>query len=226
VYTLFSTPVLLDALRIDAEDVGSSHDFGRDILPRIIPDRKAIAYDFADENKKEVRYWRDVGTLDSYYEAHMDSVSVNPVFNLYDHHWPIRTVPPAGPPAKFVFAEEGRRMGVAINSLVSHGSIISGGRIMNSFLSPGVRINSFCEIEGCILLDNVNVGRHSRIRHAIINQGVQLPENSEIGFDLNADRRAGHVVTDSGIVVVSDTSAAKPVHSVEKLNTNVAAQSA
>jgi glucose-1-phosphate adenylyltransferase len=222
---LFSTPVLLDALRNDAEDAGSSHDFGRDILPRIIRDRKAIAYDFVDENKKEVRYWRDVGTLDAYYEANMDLVSVNPVFNLYDHQWPIRTVPPVGPPAKFVFAEEGRRMGVALDSLISRGCIISGGRVLNSVLSPGVRINSFCEIESCILLQDVNVGRHSRIRRAIVDQGVQLPENTEIGFDLNADRTEGRLVTESGIVVVSDAPTAKPVRSVEMSHT-AAAESA
>jgi glucose-1-phosphate adenylyltransferase len=214
---LFSTPVLLDALRDDSEDPGSSHDFGRDILPRIINRRRVIAYDFVDQNNKEVRYWRDVGTLDAYYQANMDLVSVNPVFNLYDSQWPIRTVPPAGPPAKFVFAEEGRRMGVALDSLVSHGCIISGGRVLGSVLSPGVRINSFCEIENSILLDGVEVGRHSRIRRAIIDQGVRLPENSEIGVNLAADRGAGHVVTDSGVVVVHKAPAAKPARSAGTL---------
>ena len=209
---LFSTPLLLEALRYDSADPGSSHDFGRDILPRIIGDRRVIAYDFIDENKKEVRYWRDVGTLDAYYEANMDLVSVNPVFNLYDSQWPIRTVPPMGPPAKFVFAEEGRRMGVALNSLVSHGCIISGGRVAGSVLSPGVRINSFCEIDSSVLLPNVNVGRHSRIRRAIVDQSVQLPENSEIGFEPEADRAAGYAVTDAGIVVVHRAPMAMPVN--------------
>ena len=209
---LFSTRLLLEALRYDSADPGSSHDFGRDILPRIIGDRRVIAYDFIDENKKEVRYWRDVGTLDAYYEANMDLVSVNPVFNLYDSQWPIRTVPPMGPPAKFVFAEEGRRMGVALNSLVSHGCIISGGRVAGSVLSPGVRINSFCEIDSSVLLPNVNVGRHSRIRRAIVDQSVQLPENSEIGFEPEADRAAGYAVTDAGIVVVHRAPMAMPVN--------------
>ena len=140
----------------------------------------------------------------------MDLVAVTPVFNLYDSRWPIRTVPPAGPPAKFVFAEEGRRMGVAINSLVSHGCIVSGGRVAGSVLSPGVRVNSFCDIEGSILLPYVNVGRRSRIRRAIVNEGVQIPENSEIGFDHDADLRAGYLVTGSGIVVVHAAAEANP----------------
>jgi glucose-1-phosphate adenylyltransferase len=132
-----------------------------------------------------------VCTLDAYYAANMDLVSVNPVFNLYDSQCPIRTVSPAGPLTKFVFAEEGRRMGVALDSLVSHGCIVCGGRVLDSILSSGVRINSYCEVENSILLDNVTVGRQIRIRRAIIDQGVQLPESSEIGVDLNADRTPG-----------------------------------
>jgi glucose-1-phosphate adenylyltransferase len=213
---LFSTPVLLDALRRDSEDPASSHDFGRDILPQLVGRHRVYAHDFVDENKKEVRYWRDVGTLDAYYEANMDLVAVTPAFNLYDSEWPIRSVPPAGPPAKFVFADEGRRMGVAIDSLVSHGCIISGGRVNGCVLSPGVRVNSFCDIEDSILLPDVIVGRRSRIRRAIIDQGVQLAENSEIGFDHDADRRAGHLVTGGGIVVVHDAQAC------EDLNVKVA----
>ncbi len=207
---LFSTKVLLDALRRDSGNPDSSHDFGRDILPRLIGRHRIFAYDFVDENRKEVRYWRDVGTLDAYYEANMDLVAVTPAFNLYDRQWPIRSVPPQGPPAKFVFADEGRRTGVAIDSLVSHACIISGGRVNRSVLSPGVRVNSFCDIADSILLHNVTVGRRSRIRRAIIDQDVQLPENSEIGIDHDADRRAGHLVTASGIVVVHDARAAKP----------------
>ncbi|HYM13884.1 MAG TPA: sugar phosphate nucleotidyltransferase, partial [Bryobacterales bacterium] len=126
---LFSTEVLADALRRDAEDPHSSHDFGRDILPWLAREARVIAYDFIDENKKEVRYWRDIGTLDAYYEAHMDLVAVSPVFNLYDASWPVRTFMEQYPPAKFVFADEGHRMGVAVDSIVSHGCIISGGRV-------------------------------------------------------------------------------------------------
>jgi glucose-1-phosphate adenylyltransferase len=201
---LFSTQILLEALREDAENAQSSHDFGKDILPRLIAGRRRVfAYDFVDENRKEVRYWRDVGTLDSYWEANMDLVAVNPVFNLYDEEWPIRASVPPYPPAKFVFAQEGQRMGVAHDSLISHGCIISGGKVNRSVLSPGVRVDSFSEVDSSILLENVRVGRHSRIRRAIIEEGVLVPENSEIGYDPEADRRAGHFVTSSGLVVVS-----------------------
>jgi len=199
---LFSTKVLAEALRRDAGDPGSSHDFGQDILPWLAREARLVAYDFIDENKKEVRYWRDIGTLDAYYDAHMDLVSVSPVFNLYDSEWPIRTTAEQHPPAKFVFAQEGRRMGVAVDSLVSHGCIISGGRVMNSVLSPGVRINSFCQVEHSILFSHVTVGRHSRIRRAIIDRDVDLPEYTEIGYDPVQDRSHGYVLTESGIVVV------------------------
>jgi glucose-1-phosphate adenylyltransferase len=199
---LFSTEVLMDALRRDAEDPESSHDFGHDVLPRLVRDARVIAYDFIDENKKEVLYWRDIGTLDAYYEAHMDLVSVSPVFNLYDAQWPIRTLMEQYPPAKFVFADEGRRMGLAVDSIVSHGCVVSGGRVINSVLSPGVRVNSFCEVAHSILLPHVTIGRHCRIRRAIIDRDVHLPEHTEIGFDREQDRANGFVVTESGIVVV------------------------
>jgi glucose-1-phosphate adenylyltransferase len=199
---LFSTDVLAAALRRDAEDPNSSHDFGRDVLPWLAREARVLAFDFIDENKKEIKYWRDIGTLDAYYEANMDLVSVTPVFNLYDSSWPIRTFMEQYPPAKFVFADEGRRMGVAVDSIVSHGCIISGGRVISSVLSPGVRVNSFCEIEKSILLPHVVVGRHSRVRRAIIDRDVVLPEHTEIGFDAEQDRKNGFVVTESGIVVV------------------------
>jgi glucose-1-phosphate adenylyltransferase len=209
---LFSTPVLAEALRRDADDPDSSHDFGRDILPRLAGEARVMAYDFLDENRKEVKYWRDVGTLDTYYEANMDLVSVSPVFNLYDAAWPIRTLMEQYPPAKFVFADEGRRMGVAIDSIVSHGCIISGGRVINSILSPGVRVNSYCEVEHSILFPLVTVGRHSRLRRVIIDRGVILPEYTEIGFDAEQDRQNGFVVTESGIVVVDH--APQPQHAL------------
>jgi glucose-1-phosphate adenylyltransferase len=145
-----------------------------------------------------------VGTLEAYYDANMDLVSVTPEFNLYDKRWPIRTHLQQQPPAKFVFAQEGRRMGVAIDSIVSGGCIVSGGRVVRSVLSPGVRINSYCEVESSILLHNAEVGRYSRIRRAIIGAGVRLPESSVIGYDLEEDRAKGYHVTDSGIVVVVD----------------------
>jgi len=205
---VINTPVLLRALVEDAEDPNSSHDFGRDVLPRLVGKYNIIAYDFRDLNDKTARYWRDVGTLDAYYEANMDLVSVTPEFNLYDKRWPIRTRLLQQPPAKFVFAQEGRRMGVALDSIVSSGCIVSGGRIVRSILSPGVRVNSYCEVESSILMTDCRIGRYSRIRRAIIDTGVEVPEGSIIGYDLDEDRNRGYTVTESGIVVVP----AQPAH--------------
>lgn len=201
---VFNTAALLEALREDAADPGSEHDFGKNVLPALIGRRRAVAYDFRDLNMKSVRYWRDVGTIDAYYEANMDLVSVSPEFNLYDTGWPIRTRMPQAPPAKFVFAQEGRRMGVATDSIVSPGVIISGARVHHSVLSPGTRVHSYCEIGHSILLEGVSVGRYSRIQRAIIGNGVTLPEGSVVGEDHNRDRAAGHHVTEGGVVVVSN----------------------
>jgi len=201
---LFNTEVMMRALMEDAEDPNSSHDFGRDVIPRCIPKKRVVAYDFIDLNDKTVKYWRDVGTIDAYYAANMDLVSVVPEFNLYDKRWPIRTAMPQMPPAKFVFAQEGRRMGVAIDSIVSGGCIVSGGRVVRSILSPGVRINSYCEVESSILMHNAEVGRYSRIRRAIIGPDMKIPESSVIGYDLQADRAKGYTVTETGIVVVCE----------------------
>ena len=208
---IFNTDVLVRRLREDADTPGSSHDFGRDVIPRCLGDCRVIAYDFLDINAKQARYWRDVGTLDAYYEANMDLVDVTPQLNLYDRRWPIRTRVLQQPPAKFVFAQEGRRMGVAIDSIVSAGSIISGGRVLHSVLSPGVRVNSYCEVEYSILMPNVQIGRYSRIRRAIIDTNMNVPESSVIGFDAEDDRRKGYHITESGIVVVSDAEAAAPI---------------
>jgi glucose-1-phosphate adenylyltransferase len=202
---VFRTAALLEALREDAERPDSSHDFGKDILPRMVQRGNTIAYDFQDLNDKIVRYWRDVGTLDAYYEANMDLVSVTPEFNLYDSRWPIRTHMPQQPPAKFVFAQEGRRMGVAIDSIVSPGCIVSGGRVIRSVLSPGVRVNSYSDVENSILLEGVDVGRYSRIRNAIVDSGVKLAEGTEIGWDENADRERGITISENGIRVVSNS---------------------
>jgi glucose-1-phosphate adenylyltransferase len=199
---LFETDVLLKLLMEDAEDSSSSHDFGRNVIPRALDKAKVVAYDFRDLNDKTARYWRDVGTIDAYYVANLDLVNVVPEFNLYDMRWPIRTRLVQQPPAKFVFAQEGRRMGIAIDSIVSPGCIISGGRISRCVLSPGVRVNSYCEIQNSILLNNARIHRYSRIRNAIIDSGVDIPESSVIGFDLEEDRRKGYTITDSGIVVV------------------------
>ncbi len=204
---IFNRDVLLRLLREDAETPMSSHDFGKDVIPRCLRDCDVIAYDFVDINDKQARYWRDVGTLDAYYEANMDLVDVTPQLNLYDSHWPIRTRVLQQPPAKFVFAQEGRRMGVAIDSIVSAGCIISGGRVMHSVLSPGVRVNSYCEVEYSILMPNAEIGRYSRIRRAIIDTNVKVPESSIIGFNAEDDRQNGYHITESGIVVVSGAAA-------------------
>jgi glucose-1-phosphate adenylyltransferase len=199
---IFKTQVLLDELRADAADPHSSHDFGKDVIPKCLGRRRVIAWDFLDMNRKASLYWRDVGTLDAYYEANMDLVSVSPEFNLYDQRWPIRTAAFQAPPAKFVFAQEGQRMGLAVDSIVSPGCIISGGRVNRSVLSPFVRVNSYCEVDESILLPRVTIGRYSRVRRAIIDRDVVLPENSRVGFDPDEDRALGRVVTPSGITVV------------------------
>jgi glucose-1-phosphate adenylyltransferase len=200
---IFEPKVLKKLLIEDAEDANSSHDFGKDVLPRAVSRYRVVAYDFRDLNAQGARYWRDVGTLDAYYAANIDLVNVIPEFNLYDERWPIRTNLVQQPPAKFVFAQEGRRMGVALDSIVSPGCIVSGGRVIRSVLSQGVRVNSYCEIEGCIVLANAKIGRYSRIRRAIIDSDVIVPESSVIGYDADADRAAGYTVSEGGVVVVS-----------------------
>jgi len=200
---LFDTRLLLEALHEDSQVADSAHDFGKDVIPRMLGKAHVTAYDFRDLNAKQSRYWRDVGTLDAYYEANMDLVEVLPEFNLYDQGWPIRTHLTQQPPAKFVFAQEGRRMGVAVDSVVSAGCIVSGGRVLHSVLSPAVRVNSYCEVEYSILLPRSEIGRYSRIRRVIVNTGVRVPDSSVIGFDLEQDRAKGYHVTEGGIVVVA-----------------------
>jgi glucose-1-phosphate adenylyltransferase len=200
---VFSTKVLIDELLSDAEDPDSSHDFGRDILPKCLERRRVVAYDFNDINAKAARYWRDVGTLDAYYEANMDLIAVSPEFNLYDTRWPIRMRAIQAPPAKFVFAVEGQRMGVASDSIVSPGCIVSGGRVNRSVLGPFVRVNSYSEIDDSIIMPRARIGRYSRVRRAILDEDVVLPENSRVGFNADEDRALGRVVTESGITVVA-----------------------
>jgi glucose-1-phosphate adenylyltransferase len=199
---IFNTQVLMDELIADAANPASSHDFGKDVLPHCLARRRVVAWDFLDMNRKPSLYWRDVGTLDAYYEANMDLVAVSPEFNLYDDHWPVRTRAFQAPPAKFVFAQEGRRMGLAVDSIVSPGCIVSGGRVNRCVLSPFVRVNSYCEIDESILLPRATIGRYSRVRRAILDEDVVLPENSRVGFDAVEDRAMGRVVTESGITVV------------------------
>ena len=198
---LFNADVLIPVLLKDAEDQSSSHDFGKDILPKMVDDYRVFAYDFIDENKKEALYWRDVGTLEAYYEANMDIISVSPIFNLYDEDWIIRTHQRQYPPAKFVFAETGR-MGTALDSIVSNGCIVSGGLVKNSILSPDVRVNSYSEVESSILFTHVSIGRHCRVRRAIVDRDVHLPEGTTIGYDAEADRQR-YFVTETGIIVVT-----------------------
>ena len=197
----FNRDLLLQCLAEDAEDPSSSHDFGKDVVPKLIQDRRRVySYDFVDENRKGAQYWRDIGTLEAYYEANMDLVAVSPVFNLYDNAWPLRTYQRQYPPAKFVFADE-QRMGIALDSIVAQGCIVSGGHVTNSVLSPDVRVNSFSDVDHSILFPHVDIGRHSRIRRTIIDRHIRIPEHTEIGYDLEEDRKRYHV-TETGIVVV------------------------
>jgi glucose-1-phosphate adenylyltransferase len=198
---LFNTDVLLPALMQDAEDPSSKHDFGHNILPGILGKYKICAYNFVDENRQHALYWRDVGTLEAYYDANMDIASVSPIFNLYDSKWPMRTRVRQYPPAKFVFGEPGRT-GMAVNSIVSAGCIISGAVVRNSVLSQDVRVNSYSEVDSSIVFSHVNIGRHCRIKRAIIDRDVHLPEGTVIGYDQNEDKR-NYFVTPSGLTVVT-----------------------
>ena len=198
---IFNTDVLLPALMKDAEDPNSKHDFGHNILPAILGNYKMYAYNFVDENKQEALYWRDVGTLEAYFDANMDVASVSPTFNLYDASWPMRTRVRQYPPAKFVFGEPGRT-GMAINSVISAGCIVSGAVVRNSVLSQDVRVNSYSEVDSSIIFSHVNIGRHCRIRRAIIDRDVHIPEGTVIGHDQAEDRR-NYFVTPSGITVVT-----------------------
>ncbi|TPW13247.1 MAG: glucose-1-phosphate adenylyltransferase, partial [bacterium] len=199
---LFNRQLLEDALIGDAERPESRHDFGRDVIPAAARNVKVVAYNFKDENKKESKYWRDMGTLDAYYEANMDLVQVTPLFNLYDREWPIRTYHEQWPPAKTVFADEATgRVGRAPDSLVSNGCIISGGTVERCVLSPDVRVNSFAEVTDSILMEHVEVGRYAKIQRAIIDKDVVIPRYAKIGYHLEEDRRR-FTVTESGVVVV------------------------
>lgn len=203
---VFSSRVMYELLCQDATRHDSDHDFGRNIIPRMIETHRVYAFRFRDKNRKATPYWRDVGTLDAYYQANMDLVEVDPVLNLYDKEWPIRTYQPQLPPPKFVFGDPGLepsvRRGEAVDSMVSPGCIVSGGHVRQSILSPSVRINSYALVEKSLLFDGVDVGRHCRIRKAIIDKDVRIPPHTTIGYDLDQDRRRGFVVTEQGVVVI------------------------
>jgi glucose-1-phosphate adenylyltransferase len=203
---IFSTDVLVDALREDAADDGSRHDMGGDIVPMLVGKGMAQVYDFLDNmvpgaEPRDAGYWRDVGTLDSYFDAQMDLCAVHPVFNLYNDKWPILTQVPSQPPAKFVH-DSGDRVGRAVNSVVSNGVIVSGGLVRDAVLSPGVRVNSWSRVERAVILHNTRIGRHAVVENAIIDKNVDVPEGAVIGVDKEHDRARGFVVSEGGITVV------------------------
>jgi len=215
---IFSTGPLLKFLYEDARSEKSAHDFGRDILPRWVERGDVFAYDFqtnripGDPIGAPV-YWRDVGTIDAYYDANMDLRAVTPVLNLYNRQWPLRTAGYDDPPAKFTFDQDGRR-GHAIDSIVSSGSILSGGMVRNSIIGRGVRIHTGASIEDSIVFDNCDIGRRCKIRRAILDKNVNLLEDTVIGYDLEADRKRHHV-TESGIVVVEGRRSRVQVSAIE-----------
>jgi glucose-1-phosphate adenylyltransferase len=204
---VFTARPMYELLCQDATRADSDHDFGKNIIPTIMDSQKVYVYRFRDKNRKATPYWRDVGTLDAYYQANMDLVEVDPVLNLYDKEWPIRTHQPQLPPPKFVFSDDGpgehARRGEAHDSMVCQGCIISGGHVRRSILSPNVRVNSYAAVESSILFEGVDVGRHCRIRRAIIDKDVKLPQGTTIGFDADHDRRRGFTVTEQGVVVIA-----------------------
>jgi len=214
---IFSTRTLLRELQEDAANDASTHDFGRDILPSLVTRAEVYAYNFESnripgEPSAAMAYWRDVGTIDAYYEANMDLRSVWPALNLYNREWPLRTTGFPDPPAKFTFDDENRR-GQAIDSIISGGSILSGGIVRNSVLGRGVRVHAGALVEDSIILDNCDIGRRAKVRRAILDKNVRVPEDSEIGYELDHDRHFHHV-TDSGIVVVEGNRSAVEVATV------------
>lgn len=203
---VFTARLMYELLCQDATRTDSDHDIGKNIIPGMINNYNIFSYRFRDKNRKAVPYWRDVGTLDAYYQANMDLVEVDPVLNLYDRDWPIRGFQPQLPPPKFVFHEAGgdyARRGEAHESMVAQGCIISGGHVRRSILSPNVRVNSYAVVEDSILFSSVDVGRHSRIRRAIIDKDVKIPPGTTIGYDLEQDRRRGFSISDQGVVVIA-----------------------
>ncbi|MEU8022953.1 glucose-1-phosphate adenylyltransferase [Micromonospora haikouensis] len=210
---VFTTKALLEAVERDAEDKTSKHDMGGSIIPMLVERGEANVYDFRDNEvpgstDRDRGYWRDVGTLDSFYDAHMDLINVHPVFNLYNFEWPIYTEQPPYPPAKFVH-QWGERVGRAVGSMVSPGAVISGSLVENSIVSPKVKVHSWAHVDGSVLMEGVDIGRHAVVRRAILDKNVIVPEGAEIGVDLEKDRQR-YTVSDNGIVVIGKGQRVEP----------------
>ncbi len=199
---VFNKGFLFEQLIKDADTRDSTHDFGKDIIPRVLGRYRVVAHPFRDPRSGEQAYWRDVGTLDAFWEANLELIGVTPPPNLYDKHWPIWTYQEQLPPAKFVFDDDDRR-GMAVDSMVSGGCVISGAVVRHSLLFSNVRVNSYANVQDSVILPDVDIGRYCRIRRAVVDRFCQLAEGTEIGFDPEADRRAGYYVTESGITLVS-----------------------
>jgi glucose-1-phosphate adenylyltransferase len=207
---VFNAAFLFEQLCRDATLPDSSHDFGRNLIPSMIRSRRVFAFPFLDENRKRDAYWRDVGTIDSYYQANIELTEVEPQLNLYDDHWPVRTYQPNLPPSKYVFKSH-ERCGAAYDSLVCAGAIISGGEVTRTIVGPQTRVNSYAEVEDSILFSRVNIGRRAKIRRAIIDKGVHIPEGFQVGYDEEEDLARGFTVSDGGIVVIAKAESIEPV---------------
>ena len=202
---------LFEQLIRDADTPGSSHDFGKDIIPAVIDRFRVMAYPFRDPRSGEQSYWRDVGTLDAFWEANLELIGVTPPLNLYDAQWPIWTYQDQLPPAKFVFDDDDRR-GMAVDSMVSGGCIISGSRVRHSLLFSNVRVNSYACVDDSVILPDVVIGRSCRIRNAIIDRACEIPKGTVIGFDAADDRRAGYFVTERGVTLISPEMLGQKIH--------------
>ena len=207
---VFNAPYLFDELCKDATLPDSAHDFGWNIIPSMIRNCRVQAFPFLDENRKRDAYWRDVGTIDSYFQANIELTEVEPQHNMYDDHWPVRTYQPNLPPSKFVF-KSNDRCGEAHDSIVCGGAIISGGRVTRTIVGPQTRVNSYAEVEDSILFARVNIGRNAKIRRAIIDKGVSIPEGFRVGFDAEEDAARGFTVSPGGVVVIAKAERIEPI---------------
>jgi len=213
---VFNAPYLFDELCKDATLPDSAHDFGWNIIPSMIRNCRVQAFPFLDENRKRDAYWRDVGTIDSYYQANIELTEVEPQLNMYDDHWPVRTYQPNLPPSKFVF-KSNDRCGEAHDSIVCGGAIISGGQVTRTIVGPQTRVNSYAEVEDSILFARVNIGRNAKIRRAIIDKGVSIPEGFRVGFDAEEDAARGFTVSPGGVVVIAKAERIEPIMLAESI---------